>query len=383
VYSPSGKYLVGLDESGNFILEDNSSHLIWSTGTIGATRAFLQSDGNLIIKDAKNKGLWSSRTYDNAGARLVVDDRGRVAIVNGSNAVWFAGIPRGTHQRDPYFSDSLSFPVRGIFYYPWFPETWTVHDKPVKFEPTIGFYSSSDPQVARIHIDAMDYAHIDLSIASWWGPETNLDRARLTMLMDETILMNSTLKWSVYHEQERVLQPSTETIRQDLDYLQTWFTWHPAWARVDSRPVIFVFNEPGCDVSKRWMDASKGEWYVVLKLFSKFLECPQQPDDWHQYGVNGGETLEHDSFSFTMAPGFWRADQQSPMVPRVSRERWCENAERMSKSDIPWHLIISFNEAGEGTNIESSVHWASDTPYGYYLDCLHQYPTQTTNRTRN
>ena len=126
----------------------------------------------------------------------------------------------------------------------------------------------------------MDYAHIDLTIASWWGPETNLDRARLSMLMNKTIEMGSSLKWTVYHEDERQLKPSAELIRSDLDYLKKWFAWHPAWAHVDGRPVIFVFNEGDCDVINRWMDASNGDWYVVLKIFRKFTECPRQPDHW-------------------------------------------------------------------------------------------------------
>jgi hypothetical protein len=62
-----------------------------------------------------------------------------------------------------------------------------------------------------------------------------------------------------------------------------------------------------------------------------------------------------------------------PDVPRVGKNRWCKNVEKMVKSGAPWHLIISFNEAGEGTMIEASSHWSSDTPYGYYLDCLNKF----------
>jgi len=43
----------------------------------------------------------------------------------------------------------------------------------------------------------------------------------------------------------------------------------------------------------------------------------------------------------------------------------------MLKSGDPWQLVLSFNEAGEGTMIEASNSWSSGTPYGYYLDCLH------------
>jgi hypothetical protein len=99
------------------------------------------------------------------------------------------------------------------------------------------------------------------------------------MLMDETIAMGSSLKWSVYHENEQN-QPPTELIRKDMDYLKKWFAWHPAWAHVEGRPVIFVYNDVGCDVVTRWMDASNGEWYVVLKIFPKYLDCRRQPDHW-------------------------------------------------------------------------------------------------------
>jgi hypothetical protein len=54
--------------------------------------------------------------------------------------------------------------------------------------------------------DGGTYAHIDLSIASWWGPESKLDRACLTMLMDKTIAMQSQVKWTVYYEAEQDLR---------------------------------------------------------------------------------------------------------------------------------------------------------------------------------
>lgn len=118
VASPSGDYLVGLDQSGNFILEDKSFNIIWSTKTQGADRVYLQSDGNLIVRNANRQALWTSRTYGNDGAVLVVDDSGRIAVMHGSNTVWLQGIPRGTYTGPPAYD--LTFPTRGIFYYPWY-----------------------------------------------------------------------------------------------------------------------------------------------------------------------------------------------------------------------------------------------------------------------
>lgn len=149
-----------------------------------------------------------------------------------------------------------------------------------KFVPDLGLYSSSDPDIFADHIDSFEYAYVDLAIASWWGPETNQDRGRITMMMEEILSSNSGVKITVYHEQEREDRPSSTEIKADLDYLKKWFAWHPTWAHIDNRPVIFVYNSDGCDVAQRWMAASGGEWYVVLKLFPQFENCAVQPDHW-------------------------------------------------------------------------------------------------------
>jgi hypothetical protein len=132
--------------------------------------------------------------------------------------------------------------------------------------------------VAEAHVDALEYAHIDLSIASWWGPESNLDRARLAMLMEETIAMQSQVKWTIYYKDERDLRPSASFLKEDLDLLEKWFAWHPARAHKNSRPVIFVYSRGGCEVVDRRMDDANGKWYVVLKLFPGFKEGSTQPD---------------------------------------------------------------------------------------------------------
>jgi hypothetical protein len=278
VFSPNGKFKFGLTSAGDLVLQDNRSRTIWNAKVSGGFRCYMQQDGNVILRQSNNKALWKSNTYNNPDARLVVDDGGRIAVIHGNTQLWMDGIPRGVYNEPP--SSDISFPVRGIFYYPWYPETWTVNGKQAKFEPDLGFYSSSDPRVAEAHIDAFEYAHIDLSIASWWGPDSNLDRARLTMLMDETIAMQSQVKWTIYYEDEYDLRPSASALKEDLDYLKKWFAWHPTWAHKNGLPVIFVYNRGGCEVVDRWMDGANGEWYVVMKLFPGFKECRTQPDHW-------------------------------------------------------------------------------------------------------
>jgi hypothetical protein len=127
-------------------------------GVSGGYRCYMQSDGNVIVRDGDNKAKWTSHTSLNAGAHLAVDDGGRIAVISGMTPLWLDGVPRGQYKGAS--SNGLLFPGRGLLYYPWYPQTWTVNGKFAKFEPYLGFYSSSDPLVAETHIDAFEYAHV-------------------------------------------------------------------------------------------------------------------------------------------------------------------------------------------------------------------------------
>ncbi len=275
--------------------------------------------------------------------------------------------------KDIYLRMIQSLTLSFSQYFSWYPSTWHVNGHRAHYDTSLGMYSSSDPEVADSHIDSMDYGKIQLSIASWWGPGTHLDRSRLTLLMDETIAQNSPLKWTIYHEDERDANPTPEELRKDFEYLKKWFAWHEAWAHIDGKPVIFVYNEAGCDVASRWLQASRGEWYVVLKLFGGFEDCPDQPDSWHQYGVGKEDGVVHNpGYSYVLSPGFWKADTDIPYLKRVNRTQFCRNTKSMVETGERWQLLVSFNEAGEGTLIEPSPDWESDSGYGDYLDCLHE-----------
>ena len=379
VYSPNGNYRLGLKQNGEFVLETSQGREIWSAGIVsrfgsGKTfRCYLQSDGNLIVRDNNRRSMFRTSTHGNDGSYLAVNDGGQIAIMHSGVPIWLQGIPRGTYQTPPS-SEDLQFPVRAAFYYPWYPATWTVSSGELaKFEPDLGFYSSGDPNVAEAHVDMLEYGYTDLSIASWWGQDTKLDKARLTLLMDKTIEMGSSMKWTVYQEEDRHEDQSPDELRSDLDYLKEWFAWHPAWAHIDGRPVIFVYNKQGCDVADRWTEAAGSDWYVVLRMFPGFRDCTSQPDSWHQYGPAFAVVDGNADYSFGVSPGFWHAAASNPVLPRVKQSDFCANVKEMVQSGADWHLVTTFNEAGEGTMIEPSRHWASSSGYGIYLDCLHRY----------
>ena len=123
-----------------------------------------------------------------------------------------------------------------------------------------------------------------LPVIVGWGPSDRLDRARITQLLEETIVQGSRIKWTVYYEDEKKLDHTVDKLVADLNYLKKWFAWHESWAHKDSKPVIFIWNESDCSVADRWVDAAnKAGWYVVLKLFRGFEDCKKQPNSWHQY----------------------------------------------------------------------------------------------------
>eukprot|EP00980_Cylindrotheca_fusiformis_P012157 scaffold2939_cov123-Cylindrotheca_fusiformis.AAC.1 len=373
VVSPSGEYGVRMTENGELLLQDmreSSNVTIWSAGVTGAVVCTLQSDGNVVVRDRANRSLWSSGSHKHNKSILVVDDGGRIGVIYKDTYVWMEGVPQGKYTGPTSYD--LEFPVRGIFYYAWYPQTWKVSSGALaKYESDLGYYLSGDPEVAESHIDQLEYGNIDVGIISWFGPGSNLDIARITQLLDKTFDRKSQLKWTVYYEDEWKHDPTHEELKADLSYLKKWFAWHPTWAVVDGKPLIYIWNESDCEVIKRWMEATNGEWYVIPKLFSNYKDCPVQPDDWHQYGP-ASVYQRFKGHSVSISPGFWHAAEDTARLPRLSKSEWCANVQKMVNSREPWQLITTFNEAGEGTGVEATaLHWPSESGYGYYLDCLH------------
>jgi Glycosyl hydrolase family 99 len=268
-------------------------------------------------------------------------------------------------------SSQSAFPLRGIFYYSWFPETWVVNGAHVVYQPTLGYYSSDDQTVVDQHIKDLDYANINVAIASWWGVNQHSENTRIPMLLNRTIAAGSNLKWAMYYEKEGFGNPTVAEIQSDLAYVKQNYVPNQAYAKINGKPVIFVYNadDNTCEVADRWAQASNNEWYVSLKVVGGFQSCANQPSTWHQYGPNSPEQSQN-GFFMVIGPGFWRADVDTPLLARDTA-RFSKNVRDMVASKQPWQLITTFNEWGEGTAVESAKNWASATGYGSFLDALH------------
>jgi hypothetical protein len=183
--------------------------------------------------------------------------------------------------------------------------------------------------------------------------------------------MGSKLKWAVYYEMEGFADQTVEELKANLAYIMENYAGHEAFAHINGKPVVFVYNadDNSCEVADRWAEATNGEWYLNLKVFGGFRDCANQPDSWHQYGPST-PSQQHGGNSYVISPGFWRADESAARLER-DPDLGYTNVRSMIASGEPWQLVTTFNEWGEGTAIERCFDWPSSTKYGKYLDALH------------
>jgi hypothetical protein len=254
----------------------------------------------------------------------------------------------------PSGSTQPSFPIRAAFYYPWFPQAWNqggVYPYS-NYIPLKGLYDSGNRQLIQAHIAEMQRGKIQAGIASWWGRGHHTD-SRVPALLDEA--SGSSFRWTLYYEAEGSANPAAATIQEDLAWISSRFAGHSAFLRVAGRPVLFVYGDPGdgCGMADRWVEANRSfRFYLVLKVFAGYKTCLSQPDSWHQYAPAkaADAQLPH---SYSIAPGFWKVQES----PRLGRDvtRWRANIRDMKASGARWQLVVSWNEWGEGTQVESST----------------------------
>ena len=283
-------------------------------------------------------------------------------------------------------STQPKLPLRAAFYYPWYPQTWTVGGRHPHYTPSLGYYDSTSAGVIGRHIRAMRWGRIQAGISSWFGRGDRTD-VRFARLLQVTRRLRSPFRWAVFYEPEGHGDPSVAQLRSDLTYIRDQYGDDPAYLRVNGRFVIFVWSDggDGCGMADRWSQANTVGAYVVLKVFPGYRNCSNRPDVWYQYAPVSAASSQG-GFSYTISPGFWKADEGSPRLIR-SLARWRSNVRAMVASHARFQLVTTFNEWGEGTAVESATEWATSSGYGAFLDELHtngglQHPARRTKKRR-
>jgi hypothetical protein len=262
---------------------------------------------------------------------------------------------------------SITLPARAAFYYPWFPETWHATDH---YHPVLGQYGSAALSTIDAHLAALRYGKIDVAIASWSGQGSRTD-GRIPTILNETNVQSSPVKWALYYQPESQGNPTVAQIQADLAYINQQYGGDPAFARVNSKPVIFVSaHSDGCEMASRWTQANANHAdYISLKVFSGYRTCADQPDAWHQYSPAVREDNQSGR-SISISPGYWNYSEADP---RLTRDLSTFNTavQHLVASSAPWKLVTSFNQWGQSSSVEGATEWQSSSGFGTFLDALH------------
>ncbi|CAN5681367.1 hypothetical protein BH10CHL1_BH10CHL1_36000 [soil metagenome] len=136
----------------------------------------------------------------------------------------------------PVGAQSSSDPLVLAYYYTWFDEnTWT-YDKlsDLPAQP----YVSSDRSVMGRQIDQAKSAGIDAFLVAWYGPGGgNQTESNLTAMLDEAQARN--FKIGILFETD---SPFMGDVAGALQHALSVHANHPAFLRVDGRPVIFFWH---------------------------------------------------------------------------------------------------------------------------------------------
>ena len=260
--------------------------------------------------------------------------------------------------------------MRAAFYYPWYPEQWSAAGH--RYTPYMGLYDSGDPAIIDAHISGMQYANIEAGIYSWWGKGSPTDE-RLALALGRALAKG--FRFAVYYEIDQTGNRSKPLIDADLKHLRDNYFGHPAYLRVNGKPVVFVYCSSGTlsQVDKWSSLRSKYNLYVSMTDLPQWWTKANKIDSWHGYApaIRGkGVYLGSKVYSLSLSAGFWNHEA----TPRLARDlaEWTGYIGALGYYNPDWELVY-WNEHGEGTAIEPCIEFS-----GYlgseWLQPLHANP---------
>ncbi|MFW6169763.1 MAG: endo-1,3-alpha-glucanase family glycosylhydrolase [Planctomycetota bacterium] len=249
--------------------------------------------------------------------------------------------------------------------------------------PALGAYDSHDPEVIDHHIELAKTHGVDAFICTWWGRNTYDDRA-LGKVLDRAREQDfaATVYWETAPGEN---QSQIDQAVKDLLYVLNRYGSHPAFLKVDGKPVIFVYGRVMNQVSKQQWPAIITE--VERRYPGGFLLIADGYtagnarlfDGIHVYNVcgwvqgNEGEELRELSRNkftdavelaknagklscLTIIPGYDDTPVRSPglVAQRQKGQTYKTLWEEAIRADPDWVLITSWNEWHEGSEIEPS-----------------------------
>lgn len=189
--------------------------------------------------EQKGEGVSMLRVYNVAGVQpellQEVSHEGTAPLDFALDLTALAGRPSLEGQLPP----APSRPMLWAYYYPWYIEnewdTFILQDR-----PELGYYGSASRAVIGRHVEQAQGAGIDGFISSWWGPGSFTDE-NLKTLLDVAQERNLQVMINLELLGDDGQPRSGTEILAWLRYAASAYGDHPAYTRVDGRPVFVVW----------------------------------------------------------------------------------------------------------------------------------------------
>lgn len=273
---------------------------------------------------------------------------------------------------------SSSDPLVLAFYYTWFDEnTWSydqLSDLPAQN------YVSRDRGAMGRHIDQAKAAGIDAFLVAWYGPGgDNQTEPNLAALLEEAAARN--FKIGILFETDSPFMGGTDAITGALRHALGVHANHPAYLRVDGRPVIFFWrptiygvdtwrairNQVDPGYGSTWISEGVNTAYLSVfdghHLYSNTWNPPSDLGAINQKFARWVAQARQDFGSYkywvaTVMPGYNDVRVRPGNGFAKDREggAYYERSWQAAIGSQPnWIIITSFNEWPEGTYIEPSA----------------------------
>lgn len=174
--------------------------------------------------------------------------RGRVAGLLAAALALLAG-------QEAHAAEPTPRPLVGAYYYPWY-ETDRWIREPVTHTPTLGWYSSDEPEVATTHVRQAQEAGLDFFVVSWLSQDGREGRNFATTLLPAcerggfrfALLYETPLALGLPAGKPIDLQTvlpdgvkAADRFIEHFDQIAASSLAHPQYLRLDDRPVIVIY----------------------------------------------------------------------------------------------------------------------------------------------
>ncbi|WP_159019213.1 glycoside hydrolase family 71/99-like protein [Algibacter sp. L3A6] len=277
--------------------------------------------------------------------------------------------------------------------------SYGVNDIASYYNPLIGPYSSSDPDLQEYHFLLMKLAGIDGVIFDWYGSRNIHDYGLIKNATETFIsqLENVDLDFSImyedrvaYMEQPQTIEDPIQRAKEDFSYIKDVYFKSSNYLEFNNSKLISVFGPHYLTSENDWNSIydifSETEQPSLISLWAKkntlgnhfkgeFLwVAPDHllaQDYYYENYANANEITigsTYPGFNSFYEEGGWSDGINTWVLPKNNGSTFIQTLNNSGYENANFIQIITWNDFGEGTMIEPT------TQFGFkYLSILQEY----------